>query len=147
MRYLKEILTFLLLTVTLTATAQQETLQLGCRRGTPRSEQGQLLRAVQKRLPGGDFYTGERHQLTVLVAFNDLNFEGDETATLEKWGGIMNTENYNVEPYIRRGLGSIIAQALTEWEVILVDDGATDGTGAICEEYKTGLAWFDYLTE
>ena len=54
---------------------------------------------------------------------------------------------YNVEPYIRRGLGSIIAQALTEWEVILVDDGATDGTGAICEEYKTGLAWFDYLTE
>ena len=100
MRYLKEILTFLLLTVTLTATAQQETLQLGCRRGTPRSEQSKLLRAVQQRKPGGDFYTGERHQLTVLVAFNDLNFEGDETATLEKWGGIMNTENYNVEPYV-----------------------------------------------
>ena len=42
---------------------------------------------------------------------------------------------YNVEPYIRRGLDSIIAQTLREWEAILVDDGATDGTGDICKEY------------
>lgn len=42
---------------------------------------------------------------------------------------------YNVEKYIRRGLDSIIAQTLQEWEAILVDDGATDSTGRICDEY------------
>ncbi len=42
---------------------------------------------------------------------------------------------YNVEQYIRRGLDSILAQTMQEWEAILVDDGATDSTGAICEEY------------
>ena len=68
MKCLKAILTFLLLAVTLTATAQQEPLQLGCRRGTPRSQQIQH-RAAQTRQPGGDFYTGDRHQLTVLVFF------------------------------------------------------------------------------
>ena len=43
---------------------------------------------------------------------------------------------YNVEKYIRRGLDSIIAQSLQEWEAILVDDGATDSTGKICDEYS-----------
>ena len=42
---------------------------------------------------------------------------------------------YNVEEYIRRGLDSIIAQTLQDWEAILVDDGATDNTGKICDEY------------
>lgn len=42
---------------------------------------------------------------------------------------------YNVGNYIRRGLDSIIAQTLQEWEAILVDDGATDDTGKICDEY------------
>lgn len=42
---------------------------------------------------------------------------------------------YNVSNYIRRGLDSILAQTLQEWEAILVDDGATDNTGKICDEY------------
>lgn len=42
---------------------------------------------------------------------------------------------YNVDKYIRRGLDSIIAQTLQDWEAILVDDGATDDTGKICDEY------------
>ena len=42
---------------------------------------------------------------------------------------------YNVGKYIRRGLDSIIAQTLEDWEAILVDDGATDDTGGICDEY------------
>lgn len=42
---------------------------------------------------------------------------------------------YNVEQYIRHGLDSILAQTLQEWEAILVDDGATDSTGKICDEY------------
>lgn len=42
---------------------------------------------------------------------------------------------YNVEKYIRRGLDSIIAQTMQLWQAILVDDGATDNTGKICDEY------------
>ena len=42
---------------------------------------------------------------------------------------------YNVEPYLRRCLDSILAQTFTDWECILVDDGSKDGSGAICDEY------------
>lgn len=42
---------------------------------------------------------------------------------------------YNVEQYLRRGLDSLLAQTLQEWEAVLVDDGATDHTGLICDEY------------
>ena len=42
---------------------------------------------------------------------------------------------YNVEKYIRPCLDSIIVQTYQDWECILVDDGSTDGSGAICDEY------------
>ena len=99
MKGLKNIVTLMLLLLTLTAAAQQEVQRQGCRRGTPRSQHGMTLRSAQSRQLGGDFYTGERHQLTVLVSFADLSFEGDETATMTKWDNIMNTKNYQEEPY------------------------------------------------
>lgn len=42
---------------------------------------------------------------------------------------------YNTEKYLRPCLDSIMAQAFTDFETILVDDGSTDGSGGICEEY------------
>ena len=42
---------------------------------------------------------------------------------------------YNVEPYIRQCLESLCAQTLREIEIILIDDGSTDRSGAICQEY------------
>jgi len=42
---------------------------------------------------------------------------------------------YNVEQYLRQCLDSILAQTFTDWECILVDDGSTDNSGIICEEY------------
>lgn len=42
---------------------------------------------------------------------------------------------YNVEPYIRRCLDSILAQTYGNLEIILVDDGSTDASGEICDEY------------
>ena len=42
---------------------------------------------------------------------------------------------YNAEKYIRRCIESIIHQTYENWELILVDDGSTDGSGAICKEY------------
>ena len=42
---------------------------------------------------------------------------------------------YNVAPYLRECLDSVLAQTFTDWEVICVDDGSTDESGAILDEY------------
>lgn len=42
---------------------------------------------------------------------------------------------YNVETYLRKCLDSILDQDFDDWEALLVDDGSTDGSGAICDEY------------
>jgi glycosyltransferase involved in cell wall biosynthesis len=42
---------------------------------------------------------------------------------------------YNVEPYIRRCLDSVLAQTFTDYECILVDDGSPDNCPQICDEY------------
>lgn len=86
----------LLLLVFMTAAAEDTVSSRGCRRGTLRPH-NQLLRrsTAQTRQPGGDFYKDNRHQLVVLAAFADKEFLGNETATLEQWNHIFNTENYS----------------------------------------------------
>ena len=42
---------------------------------------------------------------------------------------------YNVEKYIKKCVDSIINQTYSNMEIILVDDGATDNSGLICDEY------------
>ena len=42
---------------------------------------------------------------------------------------------YNVAPYLRESLNSLVAQTFADWEAICVDDGSTDGSAAILEEY------------
>jgi glycosyltransferase involved in cell wall biosynthesis len=42
---------------------------------------------------------------------------------------------YNVASYLRECLDSVLAQTFTDWEAICVDDGSTDESGAILDEY------------
>ena len=41
---------------------------------------------------------------------------------------------YNIEEYIARGVRSICAQTYGNLEIILVDDGSTDGSGSLCDK-------------
>jgi len=43
---------------------------------------------------------------------------------------------YNVEKLISRCLESVINQTYTELEIVIINDGSTDNSGKICEEYK-----------
>lgn len=43
---------------------------------------------------------------------------------------------YNVAPYLRECLDSILAQTFTGWEAICVDDGSSDGSGRVLDEYS-----------
>ena len=42
---------------------------------------------------------------------------------------------YNVERYLKTCVGSILAQTFSDFELILVDDGSTDASGMICDQY------------
>lgn len=42
---------------------------------------------------------------------------------------------YNVRDWLAASLNSLVAQTLTSMEVILVDDGSTDGSGEICDAW------------
>ena len=42
---------------------------------------------------------------------------------------------YDVEPYLRKCIDSILIQSYRDLEIILVDDGSPDNCGAICDEY------------
>lgn len=42
---------------------------------------------------------------------------------------------YNVAPHLRECLDSVLGQSYSNFELLLVDDGSTDESGMICDEY------------
>lgn len=52
---------------------------------------------------------------------------------------------YNVERYLPACLESIVQQHLSDYEVIMVDDGSTDGSGAICDEFAERYPQFKVI--
>lgn len=42
---------------------------------------------------------------------------------------------YNVERYLSACIESVLEQTYSDWELLLVDDGSTDRSGRICDEY------------
>ncbi|HEM5188819.1 TPA: glycosyltransferase, partial [Streptococcus suis] len=43
---------------------------------------------------------------------------------------------YQVEKYLKRCIDSVLAQKFIDYEIILVDDGSTDSSPEICDEYS-----------
>lgn len=43
---------------------------------------------------------------------------------------------YNVEKYLERCVKSIVAQTYTDLEILLIDDGSTDKSGKMCDDFQ-----------
>ncbi len=52
---------------------------------------------------------------------------------------------YNVETYLRQCLDSVLGQTFSNFEVLLVNDGSTDNSGVICQEYARLDSRFKYF--
>lgn len=46
---------------------------------------------------------------------------------------------YNAEKYLNRCVDSILSQTMTDFELLLIDDGSKDDSGRICDEYATRM--------
>ena len=53
--------------------------------------------------------------------------------------------SYNGEKYIENTLESMVTQTVENFEVIIVDDGSTDGTAEICKKYCDEYNDFFYI--
>lgn len=51
---------------------------------------------------------------------------------------------YNTAAYLKQCLDSLAAQTMQLVEVLLIDDGSTDGSRSICETYCGQFPWFRY---
>lgn len=44
---------------------------------------------------------------------------------------------YNAERYLERCLNSILSQSFKNWELLLIDDGSPDNSGALCDAFSS----------
>lgn len=63
------------------------------------------------------------------------NYKTDMDLPSEKYKISVIVPVYNVEPFLPRCLNSLRNQSLEDIEILLVDDGSTDASGVICDEY------------
>ena len=54
---------------------------------------------------------------------------------------------FNVEKYLRQCLDSILQQTYQNLEIIIINDGSTDGSDAICREYAAKDSRISYFAK
>ena len=54
---------------------------------------------------------------------------------------------YNAEPYLCRCFNSILTAGCPDFEVLMIDDGSTDGSRSLCEAYQRQDPRFRLLTQ
>lgn len=42
---------------------------------------------------------------------------------------------YNAETFLSRSIESVLNQTFSDFELLLIDDGSTDGSGKLCDNY------------
>ena len=47
---------------------------------------------------------------------------------------------YNVAPYLRKCVYSLVHQDFSDYEIVLIDDGSTDESGKICDELRESIS-------
>ena len=52
---------------------------------------------------------------------------------------------YNAQAYLEQTLRSILSQTFQDYELLLVDDGSTDGTAELCAQYAAQDRRIRYL--
>ena len=58
---------------------------------------------------------------------------GNKQKTMQKISVIVPV--FNGKKYLHECVDSILAQTLKDFELLLIDDGSTDGSDIICDEY------------
>ncbi len=43
---------------------------------------------------------------------------------------------YNAEKYLGRCIDSVVSQTFSDWELLLIDDGSSDSSSELCDEYQ-----------
>ena len=54
---------------------------------------------------------------------------------------------YNVEGFVAASIDSVLNQESCDFELIIINDGSTDGSGAICEEYSRRDSRITYISQ
>lgn len=57
------------------------------------------------------------------------------------------TTTYNHEKYIGKCIDSVLRQSFSDWEMVIIDDGSTDGTSGICKSYADREPRIKYLRQ
>lgn len=46
---------------------------------------------------------------------------------------------YNIEKYLRQCIDSVLNQSYMPSEILLINDGSTDGSPSVCKEYEKNI--------